>query len=41
MSGSTAPAGHEDGPLFVNLSSHSDIFHKGYSIDLRGYLRRK
>ena len=39
-SGSTAAAGEVNGPLFVNLSSHSDFRHKGYSLDLRGYLQR-
>jgi hypothetical protein len=38
VSGTTAPAGHQDGPLFVNLSSHSTL---GYSLDLKGYLRLK
>lgn len=33
--GTNAPAGHEGGPLFVNLSSHSS----GYSFDIHGYLR--
>jgi hypothetical protein len=41
VTGTDASPGHVDGPLFVNLTSHSDIHHKGYSIDLHGYLRQK
>jgi hypothetical protein len=39
-SGKDGAAGEVDGPLFVHLSSHSDHYHKGYSLDLRGYLQR-
>jgi hypothetical protein len=39
-SGKDGAAGEVDGPLYVHLSSHSDISHKGYSLDLRGYLQR-
>ena len=41
LSGSSAAAGHPDGPLFVSLSSHSNPGHIGYSLDLKGYLRLK